>query len=281
MGKTKKVVVTVVVVAAIVVCGCMAWFKFYKEPHDKAVSDYNNAVTVLTDKNKELDEHIDSLNALIKGKDKPYSKKVAEKAAEVVKEADSAKRTVPKDMPSKTKDIVSATGKIDVGVDYSEQISELDESAKEYSDSIKQLKQVTNPKESFVIERLKTIKEVKEIKAVTEDNDPNGHLNKPHGYTATVYFVSSSVDQSEVYYEGKGEPVDKGTDGGGAVEVYANVADAKKRNSYLEGFDGPGITDSGSHRVVGTCVIRTSEYLTASKQRKLERKVINALIALD
>ena len=78
MGKTKKVVVTVVVVAAIVVCGCMAWFKFYKEPHDKAVSDYNNAVTVLTDKNKELDEHIDSLNALIKGKDKPYSKKVAD-----------------------------------------------------------------------------------------------------------------------------------------------------------------------------------------------------------
>ena len=74
--------------------------------------------------------------------------------------------------------------------------------------------------------------------------------------------------------------IDKGTDGGGAIEVYANVEDAESRDSYLAGFDG-GVLASGSHTVVGTCVVRTSDELAASKQKELEAAVIGALTKLE
>ena len=121
------------------------------------------------------------------------------------------------------------------------------------------------------------IDEIKYVKAVTEDNDPNGQLNKPGGYTATVYFESSNVDQNEVYGT---DLIEKGTDAGGAIEVYATEEDAHKRNDYLATFDGT-VLASGSHRVVGTVVIRTSDELTASKQKALEAKIISALAALN
>lgn len=34
---------------------------------------------------------------------------------------------------------------------------------------------------------MKKVKAIKDISSVTEDNDPNGNLNKPGGYTAQVY----------------------------------------------------------------------------------------------
>jgi len=74
--------------------------------------------------------------------------------------------------------------------------------------------------------------------------------------------------------------IDKGTDAGGEIEVYANEEDAIKRNDYLAAFDG-GILSSRSHRVVGTVVIRISDELTASQQKALEEKVLNALSALQ
>lgn len=54
------------------------------------------------------------------------------------------------------------------------------------------------------------------------------------------------------------------------------VGDAEKRNDYLASFDG-GILSSGSHSVLGTCVIRTSTYLKASQQQALEQALIDAL----
>ena len=111
---------------------------------------------------------------------------------------------------------------------------------------------------------------------MTEDNDPNGNLNKQGGYTATVYFSSSLINQASVFGR---DIIDKGTEGGGAVEVYRNVKDAKARNTYLASFDG-GPISSGSHKVVGTVVIRTSDQLTASQQADVENAVRKALIEL-
>ena len=45
----------------------------------------------------------------------------------------------------------------------------------------------------------------------------------------------------------------------------------KSRESYLAGFDG-SILSSGSHKVVGTVLIRTSDDLNATKQKNLEEK---------
>ena len=70
-----------------------------------------------------------------------------------------------------------------------------------------------------------------------------------------------------------------GADGGGAVEVYANVDDAQERDAYLGAFDG-GLLSSGSHVVVGTCVVRTSDLLTASQQQTMQDAIIVSLTRL-
>lgn len=99
--------------------------------------------------------------------------------------------------------------------------------------------------------------------------------------TACVHFASDLVDQSKVYIsDGYSGIVGAGTDGGGAAEVYANVDDANKRNDYLSVFDGTILT-SGSHDVVGTCVVRTSHLLTASQQKALEGEIADSLTKLE
>lgn len=108
-------------------------------------------------------------------------------------------------------------------------------------------------------------------------NDPNGNLSKAGGYTACVYFSSDLVNQDEVYGD---TVIDKGTDGGGAVEVYSSVEDANTRNDYLASFDGAGFLASGSHSVVGTVVIRTSDNLTATQQKEMEANIYNSLVEL-
>ena len=85
-----------------------------------------------------------------------------------------------------------------------------------------------------------------------------------------------NIKQSEVYGN---DIIEKGTKEGGAIEVYANEEDAKKREDYLAGFDG-GILSSGSHKVVGTVLIRTSDDLTATQQKNLEEKIVKALSEL-
>ena len=113
---------------------------------------------------------------------------------------------------------------------YADEITRLQAAQLELEKSIQQLKQVTAPEESFVIERIKDIDTVTGVEAVTEDNDPNGDLGKSGGYTAAIYFSSNQVSPADLYLTGEFTPiVDAGCDGGGAVEVYATVEDAEKR----------------------------------------------------
>ena len=50
----------------------------------------------------------------------------------------------------------------------------------------------------------------------------------------------------------------------------------EKRNNYLAAFDGT-VLASGSHKVVGTVVVRTSNLLLASQQKLLESNIIAVL----
>jgi hypothetical protein len=134
-------------------------------------------------------------------------------------------------------------------------------------------KLVDQPSEVYVIECLQKVPCIIDIEAVTEDNDPIGQLNKPGGYTALVYFSYELVNQEEVYGD---DLIDKGTDAGGSIEVYRTKDDANKRNDYLATFDGT-VLASGSHKVIGTVVVRTSDELTASQQNLLEANIIAAL----
>ena len=108
-------------------------------------------------------------------------------------------------------------------------------------------------------------------------NDPNGKLHKDGGYTSAVYFMHEDVDQEMV---SGNTIIEKGTDGGGQIEVYANEEDAISRNNYLANFDG-SFLDVGSHTLIGTCIIRVSDKLNASKQKEITENIINELTRID
>ena len=189
----------------------------------------------------------------------------------------------PLGLPGSTGDIKEATAKFPTLVadveglgNYDTQIVHLSKSTAALEASIRQMQQLTNPGEAFVINRIKDLPGVRGVQAVTENNDPNGNLNKQGGYTSTVYLASTLVDQARVFGR---DIVDRGTEAGGAVEVYKTVDDAQARDTYLAAFDG-GILSSGSHRVVGTLVIRTSDRLTATQQKNLEAAIRRALTRL-
>jgi flagellar basal body-associated protein FliL len=162
--------------------------------------------------------------------------------------------------------------------DYSSVLTDLDEAKIAFHDSVAVLQQVTNPTEDFVVSRLTELENVGVVAPATEDNDPNGQLNKPGGYTAAVFFSSPLVVDEYGFYTGN--PIEDGTSGGGSVEVYENVDNAIRRNDYLASFDGT-VLASGSHTVVGTCIVRTSHDMAASKQKALEAEIIEVLTRLD
>ena len=235
---------------------------------------FEESVAKLEEKNSELENEIISLQTLIDGEEKPLDDSLIEKAKEAIMKAHEAKYLVP-EMAKKNDDINTQIQEIN-SVDYTNVISIINEAKKNLSDSIAQLKLVTNPSEDYVTKKLASIEHVIGIEAATEENDPNGHLHKSGGYTSQVYFESDLVTKS-VYGN---SIIEKGTDCGGSIEVYESVADAEKRNSYLSGFDGTAF-DSGSHEVIGTVIIRTSSLLTATNQRELTEAIKNALTSLD
>lgn len=246
----------------------------------EAKSAFEAATTSLTEKNSEVDAAIEDLTEAMASDIKPLDDSCMTACEEAISAAQGAKVTVP-EMAKTTEEIIAQTAEIEAA-DYSEQLEAIASAKQALLDSIKQREQLTNPTEAFVIERLTGVEHVQTPTAVTEDMDPNGNLNKQGGYTATVYFLSDYVNQDDVYvFESVGnEVIDKGTEGGGGVEVYANEDDASKRNDYLAAFDG-SILASGSHNVYGTCVVRISNKMTASQQKEMEAAVVEALTRID
>lgn len=137
------------------------------------------------------------------------------------------------------------------------------------------VKQITAPTAEWITERLSHISSISETQAVTEDLDPDHLLGREGGYSACIYFTVTSIDASTV----PGDTiVEKGTDAGGAIEVYATMEEAKARCEYLSGFDGT-ILYSGSYAIVGTMVIRTSYKLDNDQQMALTRMITRELTA--
>lgn len=142
-------------------------------------------------------------------------------------------------------------------------------------DDIGILKQITAPSELWVMNRLENVDDIISIQAVTSDNDPNGLLGKENGgYSACIYFTTTGI-------EAEGDtPVDKGTDGGGAVEVYRSLEDAEERCEYLSGFDNT-ILYTGSYAIVGTMVIRISYIYTDDAQYEMTDRIVKEFTRLE
>lgn len=264
-----------------------------RAPHDdavaafsKAVEQYDAAVGDLEARSSELDTISAELQAVIDSDAQPLDPTLLTSAGATIDEAQGSKVDAPAApaLPDSTPAILKSTegmpaltADVERLGDYSAPIASLKESKAALEASIKQHAQVTNPTEAFVISRVKDLPTIAGVQAVTEDHDPNGNLNKQGGYTVSIYIMSTLVDQASLIGD---DIVDRGTDAGGAVEVFANAGDAENRNTYLGAFDG-GILASGSHTVVGTVVIRTSNELAASKQAELETAIRESLIRLD
>lgn len=204
---------------------------------------------------KAMDESVDTANELLEKDVEPFDAETETALEKAVKTSEDAKDDAA----------------------YKKVKKDIDKAIKAYQDSIKQQKQVTEPEEKFLVERAKTVKSVTAVEAATEKTDANTLMNKKGGYYAYVAMKSSLIED---YGEGE-SPVEAGTEGGAVIEAFHTVKDAEARDAYLSGFDGAGMLSPGSHRVVGTLVIRTSDELSASDQKKLENRIVDALIKLE
>ena len=273
----KKTLLGLIAAIAIIVIGICVWYFQVKKPHDLAEAKFNAAVKEVEAKNTELTSAMNDAQKILDKKEAVYDNTTKEAFITALSDAKAAQRKIP-DLPKKAADINAETKKLSEPLDYSSVINAISEKQTAYQNSVLQMKQITNPNEDFAIQRLKGIPNISGYQAVTEDHDPNGNLNKQGGYTSTVYFSTPLIDQSSVYGN---DIVDKGTECGGAIEVYASEEDAEKRDSYLASFDGAGMLNSGSHKVLGTIVIRTSTKLTATQQNEFTNNITNKLLELQ
>lgn len=138
------------------------------------------------------------------------------------------------------------------------------------------VQQITAPTGEWVMDRLASVNGITGTQMVTETQNPDGLLGKEGGYSDCIYFTLTTINQADI----PGSTiVAKGTDAGGAVEVYPTLADAEARVAYLAGFDGT-VLYSGSYAIVGTMVIRTSYKLTDEQQMEYTNAITAALTSV-
>lgn len=269
--KNKKTIIIAIILIIIASLGTYYYTIFV--PHQKAVADFESAVSLVTDKNKELEIVLSEADELIEKNETPYDDSTLQKLKETTESAKNSLRVIP-EMAKNTDEINKQVEQLNEPIDYTSSIESINSASKEYKHSVAQYKQITNPSKDFIEARLKEIGTITDVQSVTEDHDPNRQLNKKGGYTASVYFHDNRITQT-LYGS---DTVEQGTEGGGNIEVYANVEDAKARNEYLSLFDKATAINPGSHELYGTVIIRTSNYLTASQQKELTQQILQKLI---
>lgn len=263
------VITVIITIIAVVFAGC-------SEEKKAAVANYDSECARINSEYAVLQQTISDSQALIDAGEKPYDENTIPALETEMANAKASVVEIP-ERKGNAEEINSLVNNELKKISYVEVNKQLTEAKTNLENSIKIMKQVTNPPESFIIERIKDIDGITGYAGVTEDNDPNGNLNKPGGYTSTVFFAYDKVEDPHNVLNGT--IIDNATDGGGSIEVYATEEDAVKREEYLALFDG-SVTASGSHKVVGTVLVRTSNELTASQQKELESEIVANLTEL-
>ena len=177
-------------------------------------------------------------------------------------------------MPSKyslkeTKSINSETEKSEI----EEVINDIEKVVIDY----KIVNNLTYPTLEWVTNQLRSIECITDVSEVTVDNDPDGLLGKEGSYYDCVYFSVNKIDQEQI----PGNTlVDKGTDAGGAIELYDSIEKAINRCDYLGQFDNT-LLYSGSYTIVGTMVVRTSYLLSNEEQMSLTKEIVDKFISAN
>lgn len=268
--KSLNIIIITIGIMAMLFTGC-------GEEKKAAIAAYDSECARISSEQAILEQTIADSQVLIDSKERPYDEKTIPALETAIADARASIVEIPeqKGNAEKINMLVNDTMK---KISYVKTNETLTAVKTNLENSIKIMKQVTSPSEAFIIERIKDIDTVTGYAGVTEDNDPNGMLNKPGGYTATVYFASSQIKEKDRMWL-DGTIIENGTDGGGSIEVYTNEEDAQRRCEYLSQFDGT-VTASGTHTIVGTVLVRISDQLTASQQKELETKIIQNLTEL-
>lgn len=272
---------------------------------NEMIVPYNMTVDEIQTENKKLEACINNGQEILNKNETPYDENTLVVLKEKISKASQSKVTLPEkideyevlsvDQDAKKRELQSLIEDVNLKIeeldnftipeipsvpDYSTEIENLDVALLAYQESVQVMKQITASSDEFVIERLQLVDTITGIEAVSENNDPNGQLNKQGGYIGCIYFTDTQVNRDELYIEsGQEGIIDVGTDGGGAVEIYKTQEEAETRNTYLGGFDGT-IFSSGSHYIYGTLLIRTSRYLTGTQQLELTDKIVQSLITV-
>lgn len=239
------------------------------EEKQQATDAFNKECERLEGEIETLSVLVDECQVLVDSDSEPYDPQTKKDLESLTTKTRASIEELP-ELPSKTEEIVSVTKELEK-LSYESETAELEECKESFENSVKIMEQITNPSEAFVISILEKIQGVESYAAATEDNDPNGQLHKAGGYTSAVYFEYDKVNKANV---SGNTLIEKGTDAGGQIEVYETAENAEKRNEYLGAFDGSAFA-SGSHSVLGTIVIRTSNELTATEQKELEDAIVS------
>lgn len=128
-----------------------------------------------------------------------------------------------------------------------------------------------NPSQAYIEEILNKIPGVLEIETATSSTDVNDLLGDE--CSSVVFFTYEKVDQTS-FKDDKTTPTAKGTDGGGCIEVFFKIEDAKSRMTRLEMMK---LLAGGSYRY-GTVIIRTSSKLSLFEQNELEVLILEQMV---
>lgn len=274
--------------------------------YNEKVEAYNAKLVDVENANASLTDASNKAQEVINAGDTPYDEETLNTLKNAMATAGDAKVSVPDNLETvdnmavneelKKEDLVALTNNANTETetlknfafpedpevpDFSNEIKGIETALTDYENSVKSMKQITAPSDDFVMERLQRIETITMMDSVTEDHDPNGKLGKQGGYIGCIYFRDSQVDQSKLYVDGDPEDVvDVGTQGGGAIEIFNTNEEAVARDLYLANFDGTMFV-SGSHYVIGTVLIRTSDELTGTQQLDLTEKIKTALTEID
>lgn len=249
---------------------------YFNETWKDATHNFEVVSNKLERMNNELDSLIQKSENVVETEDIALNEETRAILKGAISDAKQARKEVSR-KPLLAKDIEIATNMMEQ-VDYTDIVKSLEEKYIDFDKSIKQYKLVDNPTEEYLLSRLKTVKGIFNITAYTEETDTNKYLNKAKWYYSKIVFQHEDVQHSAIEY---GHPIEEvGNPAGGCVEAFKTVEDAERRNQELQSQEGT-VRSPGSHKVIGTVLVRTSDDLTTAKQKELEQAIIDALTYIE
>ena len=270
--KTTVLLIASLAVAAGLLVGCSSPEK------DAAKAAFNEQVFITQGSMDELSSLADQAYELAASEAKALDESLRTKLEVTAADAKTAVEGVeiPK-MKSSVEDIEAQTEELK-SIDLSQEKDSLEKAMTKFENSQKKYALVDNPSRDYILSCVGRVKGLDEIAYFTEKTDPTKSIGKSGQYYEKIVFHSVKVD--DYGYDNKLLTLEEiGNPAGGCVEAYRTAEDAERRNGQLKDMEGT-ISAPGSHKVVGTLVIRTSDDLTVSQQKKLESSLVKELTRL-